>query len=147
MRDINLIVIHCSATKEGVDYDVAEIRKWHVEQRKFKDIGYHFLIHLDGTIERGRPWDQPGAHAKGYNNNSVGICYVGGLDSKGKAKDTRTVAQIHSLRASVQMLKAQFPLIDSVGHRDLSTDLNGDGMITENEWMKQCPCFDVKTDL
>ncbi len=146
MRDINLIVIHCSATKEGIDYDVAEIRKWHLK-RGFKDIGYHFLIHLDGSIERGRPWDQPGAHAKGYNNNSVGICYVGGLDSKSNPKDTRTVAQIHSLRASVQMLKAQHPLIDTVGHRDLSVDLNGDGVITQDEWMKSCPCFNVKTDL
>ena len=146
MRDINLIVIHCTATEGGVDYDVAQVRKWHMEGRSFRDIGYHFLIHLDGEIERGRPWDTPGAHAKGYNNNSIGICYVGGL-SKGKPSDTRTVAQIHSLRAAVGMLKAQYPMIDVVGHRDLSVDLNGDGMITESEWMKACPCFEVKTEL
>ncbi|GAG24857.1 unnamed protein product, partial [marine sediment metagenome] len=61
--------------------------------------------------------------------------------------DTRTVAQIHSLRAAVGILKAQYPMIDVVGHRDLSADLNGDGMITESEWMKSCPCFEVKTEL
>ena len=147
MRDINLIVIHCSATKEGIDYNVDQIRKWHVEERNFWDIGYHFLIHLDGTVERGRPWDKPGAHARGYNNTSIGICYVGGLNAVSKPTDTRTVAQVHSLRAAITMLKAQYPMIDTVGHRDLSVDLNGDGLITENEWMKSCPCFDVKTEL
>ncbi len=147
MRDVNLVVIHCSATKEGIDYDVKTIRKWHMDQRGFRDIGYHFLVHLDGRIERGRPWDQPGAHAKGYNNNSIGICYAGGLDYRSKPKDTRTVAQIHSLRAAVEIIKAMYPLIEVVGHRDLSVDLNGDGLITESEWMKQCPCFEVKTDL
>ena len=145
MRDINLIVIHCTATEAGVDYDVSQVREWH-KKRGFRDIGYHFLIHLDGRIERGRPWDTPGAHAKGYNNNSIGIVYVGGIKNW-KPSDTRTVAQIYSLRAAVEMLKAQYPMIDLVGHRDLSVDLNGDGMITEQEWMKQCPCFDVKTDL
>ena len=146
MRDINLIVIHCSATKEGIDYDVSQIRKWHLD-RGFKDIGYHFLVHLDGTIERGRPWDQPGAHAKGYNNNSIGVCYVGGLDAFNKPKDTRTVAQTHSLRAIVQIIKAMYPMISVVGHRDLSVDLNGDGVISKNEWMKSCPCWNVKTEL
>jgi len=147
MRDINLIVIHCSATKEGQDFDVDDIREWHMNGRNFKDIGYHFVIRLDGRIERGRPWDVPGAHAKGYNNNSIGICYVGGLNSKGEPADTRTTAQMHALRTAVSMLQAQYPMIGLTGHRDLSTDLNGDGVITANEWMKSCPCFDVKTEL
>jgi len=147
MRDINLIVIHCSATKAGQDFDVDDIREWHMNGRNFKDIGYHFVIRLDGRIERGRPWDVPGAHAKGYNNNSIGICYVGGLNSKGEPADTRTTAQMHALRTAVSMLQAQYPMIGLTGHRDLSTDLNGDGVITANEWMKACPCFDVKTEL
>ena len=146
MRKINLAVIHCSATRQGTDYSVAQIRKWHLK-RGFKDIGYHFLIHLDGSIERGRPWNQPGAHAKGYNNNSIGICYVGGTDGTGRPMDTRSVAQIHSLRAIVSVLKAIYPLIDIKGHRDLSVDLNGDGVISKGEWMKQCPSFSVKKDL
>ena len=141
-----MAVIHCSATKEGINYNVDTIRTWHLA-RKFSDIGYHFLVHLDGTIERGRPWDKPGAHAKGYNTNSVGICYVGGLDKKKKPKDTRTIPQVHALRAVIGVLRAQFPKIDIVGHRDLSVDLDGDGVISKSEWLKSCPCFSVKTDL
>lgn len=143
MRTINLIVVHCTATKQGENYTVAEIRKWHVEQRKFRDIGYHFLIHLNGTVEKGRPIEQAGAHAKGFNNNSIGVCYVGGLNKEGKPKDTRTVAQFHALRSCINTLQISFPGANVVGHRDLSVDLNGDGMITENEWMKQCPCFNM----
>jgi N-acetyl-anhydromuramyl-L-alanine amidase AmpD len=141
MREIERVVIHCSATEAGVDHSVDEIREWH-KARGFRDIGYHFVIHLDGRIERGRPWDQPGAHAKGYNETSIGICYIGGLRYC-KPWDTRTVAQIYSLRACVEMLKAQYPMIQVVGHRDLSVDLNGDGVITKDEWMKECPCFNM----
>ena len=139
MRAIERIVIHCTATKAGKDYSVADIRRWHVEGRHFKDIGYHFLIHIDGTIERGRPWDQPGAHAKGYNRTSIGIAYVGGLEG-----DTRTTAQVHALRGIVGALRAMYPMIEVDGHRDLSVDLNGDGAISKNEWMKLCPQFDMK---
>jgi len=146
MRIINLIVIHCSATKEGKDYDVATVRKWH-KQRGFRDIGYHLLIHLDGAVERGRSMSKAGAHAKGYNSYSIGVCYVGGLDLNGKPKDTRTPEQRNTLRAIVETIKALYPYADVVGHRDLSVDLNGDGMISEDEWLKACPCFNVKTEL
>ena len=145
MRNISLIVIHCTASPAGVKLDVADVRKMHLK-RGFRDIGYHFLIHLDGTIERGRPWDQPGAHARGYNVESIGIAYVGGIMDD-NPKDTRTVAQIRALRACVAIIKAQYPLVNVVGHRDLSVDLNGDGVISKNEWMKECPCFSVKTEL
>lgn len=147
MRSIYSIVIHCTATKEGIDYDVATVRDWHVNQRGFRDIGYHLLIHLDGTIEKGRPIEQSGAHAKGHNKHSIGVVYVGGLNSEGRPKDTRTVAQYHALRRCVETLKVIYGDVDVMGHRDLSVDLNGDGMISRNEWMKSCPCFDVKTEL
>jgi N-acetylmuramoyl-L-alanine amidase len=147
MRDIDHIVIHCTATKEGVDYSVEQVRDWHVNGRGFRDIGYHFFIRLDGTIDKGRPIEQAGAHAKGYNKHSIGVVYVGGLDSYGKPKDTRTVAQFHALRRCVETLKVIYGDVEVVGHRDLSVDLNGDGMISANEWMKACPCFDVKTEL
>lgn len=140
-------MIHCLATKEGVDYSAEQVRSWHVNQRGFRDIGYHFLIHLDGTIEKGRPIGQSGAHAKGYNKHSIGVAYVGGLDKNGKPKDTRTVAQYHALRRCTETLKVIYPIQHMEGHRDLSVDLNGDGMISENEWMKSCPCFDVATEL
>jgi len=145
MRGINLLVYHCSATEAGKDYSVEEITVWH-KARGFRTIGYHFLIHLDGTIDIGRNIHEIGAHAKGKNRNSIGICYIGGVKD-GRPHDTRTTAQIHALRAIDRVLKSMFPEADSVGHRDLSVDLNGDGVIQRSEWMKACPSFDVKTQL
>ena len=97
MRKVNKIIIHCTATPEGREHDVADIRRWHLK-RGFNDIGYHYLIHIDGTIEEGRPINKQGAHCSGENKGSIGLCYVGGMskDMK-KAKDTRTQAQKDSL--------------------------------------------------
>jgi len=145
MRKLNLIIYHCSATREGQTVTVEDLRDMHLE-RGFNDIGYHFVIGIDGTIHKGRDISKPGAHAKGYNDNSVGICYVGGLDKKGKPSDTRTWEQITAMRTLDQVLRIVYPEIErSCGHRDLSVDLNGDGVISRNEWMKECPCFDFKT--
>lgn len=140
-----MIVIHCSATEAGREVTVKEITKYHI-QRGFRTIGYHFLVHLDGEISRGRKLEEIGAHAKGYNNNSVGICYVGGLKDK-KPFDTRTINQIHSIRGLVAALKSIYDIKRIIGHRDLSVDLNADGMITKGEWLKDCPCFSVATEL
>jgi len=147
MRKINLIVIHCTATVEGREYSVKTIRRWHLK-RGFRDIGYHFVVQLDGSIKAGRPLNQAGAHAKGHNTNSIGIAYVGGLDKYRKPKDTRTIAQIYALRALVETLEIFYDgEVYTLGHRDLSVDLNGDGVVSKNEWMKQCPCFNVATEL
>ena len=97
MRQINKIIIHCTATKEGQFVDVAEVTKWH-KARGFNTIGYHYLIGLNGEIWTGRPLEQAGAHTEGYNANSIGICYVGGLDANSKPKDTRTRFQRRSFR-------------------------------------------------
>ena len=142
MRPINLIVVHCSATKQGADFDADWIREVHID-RGFRNIGYHFVIRLDGTIEKGRPVEEPGAHAKGFNDHSIGVCYIGGLNPDGKPKDTRTVAQYHALRRCIDMLKICFGDVPVKGHRDLSTDVNHDGVITRDEWMKACPCFNM----
>lgn len=148
--DIDSIVIHCSATREGQDVRAADIDKWHKE-RGFKMIGYHYVIDLDGKIEAGRPLTMNGAHCntagvsgKPYNSHSIGICYVGGLDKNGRAKDTRTNKQKVALHNLVNSLIMQFPIKDVLGHRDASPDKNGDGKITSNEWIKSCPCFDVR---
>ena len=145
MRKLNEIVIHCLATEQGKEISVKQITKWH-KNRGFRDIGYHFVIHIDGKIERGRPLAVMGAHAKGHNRNSVGIVYVGGLINRSPA-DTRTVPQIHALRGLTEALKSAFNIVKVVGHRDLSVDLNGDGVISKQERMKECPCFDVATEL
>ena len=146
MRYTDLIVIHCSATREGLDISIDTFRKWH-KARGFRDIGYHFIIHPDGNVERGRPIEQVGAHARGYNKNSVGVCYIGGLDKDLNPKDTRTRKQKISLRLLVDVLQIVYGQMEIVGHRDLSVDLNGDGVISKDEWMKDCPCFDIKTEL
>lgn len=125
---------------------MGNIRRWH-KQRGFRDVGYHYIIRLNGKIEHGRPLDEWGAHAKGYNSNSIGICYIGGTDGTGRPKDTRTEAQRYALRGLIAGLRGLFPLADVKGHRDLSVDLNGDGVITPGEWYKACPSFDVRTNL
>ena len=92
MREIKQIHIHCSATKTD-NISASTIRRWHL-QRGWSDIGYHYVIGLDGKIEAGRPVSKIGAHAKGYNKTSIGICYIGGLSENKRAKDTRTEALI-----------------------------------------------------
>lgn len=147
IEDIHTIVIHCSATKEGQWVDAADIDRWH-KARKWSGIGYHWVIRLDGTREPGRAMAVRGSHVKGNNTNTVGICMIGGLDSEGKAKDTFTELQYESLFELLFTLKAQLPGLQKiVGHRDYSPDLNGDGLITPDEWTKECPCWETRDRL
>lgn len=150
--DVDSIVIHCSATREGQNVKASDIDKQH-KDRGFKCIGYHFVIDLDGSIEVGRPLTMSGAHCntsglsgRPYNSHSIGICYIGGLDKKGNPKDTRTNKQKKALHNLVYSLLMQFPIKEIIGHRDASPDKNNDGQITPNEWIKSCPCFDVKAE-
>lgn len=116
-------------------------------QRGFRSIGYHFVIRLDGTIEPGRDVALDGAHCTGWNHRSIGICYIGGLDRNGRPADTRTEAQREALVRLVEDLRLVFPSLKQViGHRDTSPDLNGDGIISPDEYIKSCPCFDVKAE-
>lgn len=138
MRDINLLVIHCSATKDGVPVSVDTIREWH-QARGFEDIGYHWVIDVDGKVHRGRPESLPGAHAKGFNAHSIGVCLVGGATGHGRY----TRAQWGALRDLVDQLLALYAIPHIVGHRDLSPDLDGDGVVEPHEWIKLCPSFDV----
>lgn len=131
MRRIDEIVIHATATKEGRDHDMADVRRWH-RQLGWDREGYHYLIQLDGEIEEGRPLEMVGAHVGGHNENSIGIVYVGGLDSDLNPKDTRTKAQKKAMRKLVGELKARFPNARVMGHRDFP-GVN-----------KACPCFDVE---
>ena len=151
-NEIDAIVIHCSATRAGQDVRASDIDKWHKE-RGFAEIGYHFVIDLDGTVEFGRALPKDGAHCntsgtsgKVYNKHSIGICYVGGLDKDGKPADTRTDAQKKSMHELVWRLFDKYPIKEIIGHRDASPDANGDGTISQNEWIKACPCFDVKSE-
>ncbi|QGM80677.1 N-acetylmuramoyl-L-alanine amidase [Otariodibacter oris] len=156
------IVVHCSATRNGKTLkrngatSAQAIDSWH-KQRGFKrsvhavrnfnshlkHIGYHFVIDIDGTVETGRQVGEIGAHVKGHNSNSVGICLVGGVTAEGKNHGQYTKAQWVALHTLIRNLEARYPKAKVYGHRDLSPDLNGDGKITKNEWVKDCPCFDV----
>lgn len=133
MRKINAIVLHCSATTPSMDVPIETIRSWHLK-RNFRDVGYHYYVRKDGSIEVGRPLDEPGAHVKGHNANTIGICYEGGLNEKRKPKDTMTDAQFHAINDLVEGLCLVLPEIDTfLGHRDYP------------KVAKACPCFDVST--
>lgn len=136
MRAIKEIIIHCADTPEGRDDKAADIKRWHTLQppkgNGWKDIGYHYVIDLDGTIEPGRPIEQAGSHCSGHNANSIGICYVGGCDKQMKPKDTRTDAQKAALVQLLKYLVAKYPGAKIYGHRDFA--------------QKACPSFDAKTE-
>ena len=108
MRRIDEIIIHCTATIEGKDFRARDIDKWH-KQRGWKGIGYHYVIDLDGTIEKGRPESEIGAHTVGHNRYSIGVVYVGGLDKNGKPKDTRTEEQKEALLEILRQLLCKYP--------------------------------------
>lgn len=129
MRQINEIIVHCAATREGRDFTVEDITRWH-KARGFATIGYHYVIYRDGSIHEGRPLEQIGAHCVGHNKHSIGICYIGGCASDGKTpKDTRTSEQKEALLALLRRLKARFPNATIHGHRDFAA--------------KACPSFDA----
>ena len=130
MRQINKIIIHCSATREGENVPVETIRKWHVNGRGWSDIGYHFYIDLYGEIHKGRDIAKIGAHCKGHNRNSIGICYCGGVEADGKTpKDTRLDCQKEALTAVLRTLKAMYPNAVVHSHNDFAN--------------KACPSFDA----
>lgn len=143
-RPIDLIVIHCSATRENRIYTPGQLISDHMG-RGFLHAGYHFYIPRNGDLYTMRPLSIEGAHVAGHNDRSIGICYEGGLDADGKAADTRTPAQRIMMAQLVMRLRELWPKAKVCGHRDLSRDLNGDGKISRDEWVKMCPCFDAKT--
>ncbi|MDB4775777.1 N-acetylmuramoyl-L-alanine amidase [bacterium] len=119
MRDINRIILHCTATKEGAYVDVETITKWH-KARQFSDIGYHYVIYLDGSINKGRKICTQGAHVRGENKDSIGVAYVGGLDEKGKAKDTMNVKQEMAFVRIVDSLRMVLGDLSIHGHNEYS---------------------------
>lgn len=134
MRQIKEIIIHCSATPEGEDFTVDQIRRMHIA-RGFSDIGYHYVVYRDGSVHKGRPENISGAHCTGHNSISVGVCYIGGCPPRSekdwmrRGKDTRTPAQKAALLTLVNDLKGRFPSATVHGHREFAS--------------KACPCFDA----
>ena len=128
MRTISKIIIHCSATRASQVVLLEDIRRWHLE-RGFSDIGYHFIVHQNGWIDYGRPLSLPGAHCKGHNHDSIGICYIGGLDDNGIPCDTREPLQKLSLEFIVRRMLNKYPRATVHGHNEFAN--------------KACPCFDM----
>lgn len=130
--EIKFIIVHCSATPEGRDVTAADIDRWH-RQRGFAKIGYHYVVRLDGTVERGRPEGTVGAHCHGKNGCSIGVCYIGGVARDGRTpKDTRTPAQRAALVRLLRELKRRYPAAKICGHRDFAA--------------KACPSFDATAE-
>lgn len=152
MMGAQYITIHCSASrpKQAATQTAKDIDAMH-RARGWRKIGYHWFIRHDGTIEQGRKEHELGAHVSGHNRDNIGICYAGGLDENGKPADTRTEAQRMALRRLVAQVQSRHPATrgkDRVkGHRDWSPDRDGDGKVERHEWLKDCPCFDVESEL
>ena len=130
MRPLKRIILHCTATPEGKHFDVATIRRWHVKDRGWKDIGYHYVIYIDGSVHEGRPIEQAGADTSGHNADSIGITYVGGCDAKMKAKDTLNEAQETAMVNLIKALREEHGEMSLHGHNEFAA--------------KACPSFKVK---
>lgn len=142
MRKIDEIIVHVSATVEGKKVTAEDIDRMH-KKKGWSGIGYHYVIRIDGTLEEGRPLKKIGAHVRGRNKNSIGICIVGGLNRSMKPKDTRTPMQNITLTNLLITLTKQFPEGKILGHRDTSPDTNKNGKVDRHEWLKACPCYDA----
>lgn len=129
MRKLDQIVLHCTATPEGRHVDVDTIRGWH-KARGWSDIGYHFVVYLDGSVHVGRDVSKVGAHVSGHNATTIGVVYVGGTDAAGKAKDTMNAAQETAVVNLVKSLREKYGPLTLHGHNEYAS--------------KACPSFNVK---
>lgn len=129
MRTINEIIVHCTGTPYGREYDA-----YSYPRDGFSKCPYHFVVHLDGSFDTPRANNEAGSHAKGHNAGSLGIAYVGGYDKNNCPADTRTSKQKETLFHLLRLLHRGYPSAVILGHRDLP------GV------KKDCPCFDVQEE-
>ena len=129
MRKLDRIILHCTATPEGRHVDVDTIRVWH-KARGWSDVGYHFIIYIDGSVHSGRDVSKTGAHVAGHNATTIGVVYVGGTDAAGKAKDTMNAAQETAFVNLVKHLRDEYGPLTLHGHNEYAA--------------KACPSFIVK---
>jgi len=134
MRPINEIIIHCSATKPSMDIGADWIRRVHVQQNKWSDIGYHYIVRRNGAVEVGRHISHVGAHCNGHNIGTIGICMVGGISETGRPENNFTPDQFESVQLLINSMVNMFPgIIKLSGHNDYAN--------------KACPCFNVHEKL
>lgn len=144
MRKIERIFIHCTAGSQK--QTIADLRA-EFKRKGWTNPGYHYVIPPDGTVTQLLDEQQVSNGVKGYNQTSINVAYIGGIGSTGKAVDNRTDAQKTALRQIVSALKNRYPDAEVLGHRDISPDTNHNGIVDPWERIKECPCFDVKTEL
>ena len=135
MRQIKRIFVHCTAGPQT--QTVAEIQKYWKNHNKWTNPGYHYIIKPNGEIVPLQPEDKPSNGVQGYNSTAINVCYIGGVDDKGRAVDNRTTAQKEALRTILKDLHSRYPDAEILGHRDIW------GSNPKN-WHKMCPCFNVK---
>nr|WP_314698278.1 N-acetylmuramoyl-L-alanine amidase [uncultured Prevotella sp.] len=143
MRYIKYIAVHCTASHQS---QTIEGLKQEFKRKGWVNPGYHYVVSSDGKITQLLDEDKVSNGVKGFNSVSINVAYIGGIDTNGKPIDNRTDAQKASLRSLLRMLHKKYPTAFIQGHRDFSPDLNKDGKITPNEWMKSCPCFNAKEE-
>lgn len=143
MRNIKYIAVHCTASHQSM---TIEGLKQEFRRKGWVNPGYHYVVSPDGKITQLLDEDKISNGVKGFNSVSINVAYIGGIDTNGKPTDNRTGAQKASLRSLLKMLHKKYPTAVIQGHRDFSPDLNKDGKITSNEWMKACPCFNAKEE-
>jgi len=141
-KETDFIVVHCSATPADRDIGAADIDDMH-KARGWQGIGYHLVIRRDGRVEMGEDLRRMGAHCKGVNDRSVGVCMVGGVDEENDSAHNFEPEQFRSLASVLNLLMLMYPKASVRGHRDFSPDKNRDGVVTPDEFMKLCPCFEV----
>lgn len=137
------VVWHCSATPPSQDIGSAQVTIMH-KARGFSDIGYGMVVCRDGRIEAGEDLRRRGAHVKGLNGVSIGICMIGGVDENGNSENNFTDEQWAAAKHVFEFFTLLYPGAEHVGHRDLSPDLDADGRVQRHEFLKDCPCFSVK---
>ena len=143
MRNIKYIAVHCTASHQSM---TIEGLKQEFRRKGWVNPGYHYVVSPDGKITQLLDEDKISNGVKGFNLVTINVAYIGGIDTNGKPIDNRTDAQKASLRSLLKMLHKKYPTAVIQGHRDFSPDLNKDGKITSNEWMKACPCFNAKEE-
>ncbi len=143
MRAIKYIAVHCTA---GSQHTTIKELQQEFKRKGWKNPGYHYVVAADGTITQLLSEEKPSNGVKGYNSVLINVAYIGGIDAEGKPIDNRTAAQKASLAGLLGVLRKKYPTATIQGHRDFSPDLNHNGRIEPNEYIKACPCFDAKTE-
>lgn len=143
MRKIERIFVHCTASHQTAS--VNDIKN-EFKRKGWKNPGYHYIVDPGGAIHQLLDDEKVSNGVRGYNQTAINVAYIGGIDAEGKAMDNRTEPQKKALAKLLRLLRSRYPDAVILGHRDISPDTNGNGIVDPWERIKECPCFDAKTE-